>query len=59
MLRRNLDDGGNELAGYGEHAINGRLSLFALAVLNTGGPRREFASLIERGLTLGLRLALP
>jgi len=59
MLSRNLDDGGNELAGYGEHAINGRLSLFALAVLNTGGPRREFASLIERGLTLGLRLALP
>lgn len=59
MLSRNLDDGSHQWAGYGEHAVNGHLSLFALASLHTGGPRRESASLLERSLTLGLRLALP
>ena len=59
MLSRNLDDGSHQWAAYGEHAVNGHLSLFALASLNTGGPWREFASLLERSVTLGLRLALP
>ena len=59
MLSHNLDDGSHQWAGYGEHAVNGHLSLFVLASLNTGGPRREFAGLLERSLTLGLRLALP
>ncbi|MEW5789565.1 MAG: hypothetical protein AB1899_17100 [Pseudomonadota bacterium] len=59
MASHNLDDHSTELAGYGEHAVNGRLSLFALGVWNQGGPRGEFASLLERSLTLGLRLALP
>lgn len=59
MLSRNLDDDSTELAGYAEHALSGRLSLFVLGVVNSGGPRREFASLFQRSLTLGLRLALP
>ena len=59
MLSRNLDDASSQLAGYGEHALNGRLGLFALGVLDSGGARREFASLVSGSLTLGLRLALP
>jgi hypothetical protein len=59
MWSRNLDDAGNEWAGYYDHPLNRHLSLYALGVVNSGGPRREFAALIERSLSIGLRLALP
>ncbi len=59
MWSRNLDDAGNEWAGYYDHPLNRHLSLYALCVINNGGPRSEFAALIERSLTVGLRLALP
>ncbi len=59
MWSRNLDDAGNEWAGYYDHPLNRHLSLYALGVVNSGGPRREFAALIEHSLSVGLRLALP
>jgi hypothetical protein len=64
MWSRNLDDAsnewaGNEWAGYYDHPLNRHLSLYALGVINSGGPRSEFGALIERSLTVGLRLALP
>ncbi len=59
MWSRNLDDSSNEWAAYYDHPINRHLSLYALGVVNSGGPRREFAALIERQLQVGLRLALP
>jgi hypothetical protein len=59
MWSRNLDDTGNEWAGYYDHPLNRHLSFYALGVVNNGGPRSEFAALIERSLSLGLRLALP
>lgn len=59
MWSCNLDDTVNEWAGYYDHPLNRHLSLYALGVVNSGGPRREFAALIERSLSIGLRLALP
>jgi len=59
MWSRNLDDASNEWAGYYDHPLNRHLSFYTLGVINSGGPRREFAALIERSLSLGLRLALP
>lgn len=59
MWSRNLDDRSDEWAAYYDHPLNRHLSLYALGVVNRGGPRREFAALIERSLSLGLRLALP
>lgn len=59
MASHNLGDGGVQLAAYGEHALNDHWSLFALGVANPGGARREFSSLMQYSLALGLRLALP
>ncbi len=59
MWSRNLDDAGNELAGYAEHALSGHFTVFALGLVNMGGARREFSSLIESSLSVGVRLALP
>ncbi len=59
MWSHNLDDTGNEWAGYYDHPLNRHLSLYALGVINNGGPRSEFAALVERSLSIGLRLALP
>lgn len=59
MWSRNLDDASNEWGAYFDHPINRNLNFYALGVLNTGGARREFAALIERSLSIGLRLALP
>ena len=59
MWSRNHDDAGNEWAGYYDHPLNRHLSLYALGVINNGGPRSEFAALVERSLSIGLRLALP
>jgi hypothetical protein len=59
MWSRNLDDASNEWGAYFDHPINRHLNFYALGVINSGGPRREFAALIERSLSIGLRLALP
>jgi len=59
MWSRNLDDDSNAWAGYFDHPINRHLAFYALATLNSGGPRGEFAALIEHSLLFGLRLALP
>ncbi len=59
MWSRNLDDNSNAWAGYFDHPINRHLAFYALATLNSGGARREFAVLIEHSLLFGLRLALP
>ncbi len=59
MFTRNLDDDSSAIAGYFEQPLDNRLVLFVMGVVNVGGPRREWSSLIENSLTLGLRLALP
>lgn len=59
MWSRNLDDASNAWGAYFDHPINGHLNLYALGVINSGGAQGEFAALIERSLTVGLRLALP
>lgn len=59
MASRNFDDASRQWAAYLDRPINDHLSVTLLGVVNTGGPRQEFAALSERALTLGLRLALP
>lgn len=59
MWSRNLGDAGNEWTAWLEHPCTGHTSLYALALARSGGPRREFAALAERSLSVGLRLALP
>ncbi len=59
MWTHNLSDGGDELSGYGEYTLSGRMSAFALAVLPRGDVRQEFSALFSRMLTLGIRIALP
>lgn len=59
MATRNLTDDSQEFSGYGEHAVNARLSAFAIAVFTTGGAHRESARLFERLFTLGMRVSLP
>ncbi len=58
MATRNLS-GGNELAGYGEAVLSSKISAFLLAVLPQGNARQEFSSLLQRSVTLGLKIALP
>ena len=59
MYTRNLTDGGNELAGYGERVLAGQLSAYLLAVLPQGNARQEFSALFQRSVTVGLKFALP
>ncbi len=59
MYTRNLTDGGNEFAGYGETTLHPHLSIFALVVLPQGGARQEFSALFQRSVTAGLKVALP
>jgi hypothetical protein len=59
MWSRNLNDASNEWAGFYEHPLDRRLSLYALGALNDGDARREFGALIENRLLIGIRLALP
>jgi len=59
MAARNLDDSSNELAAYGEYPLNNRVVLYALGVLNTGGPRREMESVLSSALNFGFRVAVP
>jgi hypothetical protein len=59
MWSRNLDDASNEWAAYFDHPMNRHLNFYALGVINSGGAQGEFAALIERSLSIGLRLALP
>ena len=59
MYTRNITDGGNEFAGYGETVLSTRVSIYALAVLPVGNARQEFSALFTRSLTAGLKIALP
>jgi len=59
LWSHNLDDGSAEAALYLEHPLNGSLSVFLLAVRNTGGVREEFGRLTDHRLLAGLRLAFP
>jgi len=59
MYTRNITDGGNEFAGYGETVLSTRVSIYALAVLPVGSARQEFSALFTRSLTAGLKIALP
>jgi len=59
MYTRNLNDRSNELAAYGEVVLSNRITAFAMAVAPLGKAREEFSSLIDRRITLGLKIALP
>ncbi|MEN6585175.1 MAG: hypothetical protein ABFE02_03865 [Sulfuricella sp.] len=59
MFTRNLSDGGNEIAAYGETVLSSETSAFMLAVLPQGNARQEFSALLQRSVTLGLKIALP
>lgn len=59
MYTRNLGDGGNEIAAYGERILTRQLSAFALAMLPQGNARQEFSTLFRCSVTLGLKIALP
>lgn len=59
MATHSLADNGNELSGYGEIALTGHVTAFALAVLPAGNARQEFSSLSRRSVTAGLKIALP
>lgn len=59
MLTHSLSDGGSELAGYGEHNLDGRVTVFALGRLANGGRRGEVDALVGTSLTVGLKVALP
>lgn len=59
MYTRQSSDGGNELAGYGESVLSGKISAYALAVMPRGNARQEFSALLRRSVTLGLKIALP
>jgi len=59
MYTRNLTDGGNELAAYGETVLASRLSIYGLVILPVGTARQEFSALFTRSVTAGLKIALP
>lgn len=59
MYTRQLGDGGNEIAAYGETVLTSKLSAYVLAVLPRGDARQEFSTLLQRSVTLGLKIALP
>lgn len=59
MATHSFTDNGNELSGYGEVALTGHVTAFALAMLPMDGARREFSSLLRRSVTAGLKIALP
>ncbi len=58
MATHNATDGSSEVGGYGEAALNPRLSAFAMAVLNNGNANQELSALFTRSITLGLKVAL-
>ena len=59
MVTRNLTDRGNEIAGYGETVLTRTISAYLLAVAPQGNARQEFSALLQRSVTLGLKIALP
>ncbi|MDD2914196.1 MAG: hypothetical protein PHP70_02655 [Gallionella sp.] len=59
MATHSFTDSGNELSGYGELALTGYITAFALVVLPAGNARQEFSSLYRRSVTAGLKIALP
>lgn len=59
MYSQNLQDGSGQLSTYLERKGPYDLTLFALAAINHGGSRREYASVWQQSCTLGLKWALP
>lgn len=59
MATHSFTDNGNELSGYGEVALTGHVTAFALVVLPMGSSRQEFSGLFRRSVTAGLKIALP
>lgn len=59
MYTRNLNDRSNEFAFYGETVLSGSVTAFLTAMASTGESAAEFSSLIDRRVTLGLKIALP
>lgn len=59
MATHSFTDHGNELSGYGEVALTGHVTAFALAILPIGSARQEFSSLFRRSVTAGVKIALP
>ena len=59
MLTHGFTDNSNELSGYGEIALTGHVTAFALGALPAGNARQEFSSLYSRSLTAGVKVALP
>ncbi|MBI5919495.1 MAG: hypothetical protein HY849_09020 [Nitrosomonadales bacterium] len=59
MATHGYTDGSDELSGYTETALNGRVTGFVLGVLPLGGNRQEFSSLSRWSATAGLKVALP
>ncbi len=58
MYTRNLTDGGNEVAAYGETTLHPRLSIYGLAVLPLGGARQEAGALFTRSVTVGFKSSM-
>jgi len=58
MYTRNLTDGGNEFAAYGETTLHPRLSIFGLVVLPLGGARQEAGALFTRSVTIGFKSSM-
>jgi hypothetical protein len=58
MYTRNLTDGGNEFAAYGETTLHPRLSIYGLAVLPLGGARQEAGALFTRSVTVGFKSSM-
>ncbi len=59
MYTRNLTDYSNEFSAYGEAVLSSRVTAFLMAVAPLGNGRQELSSLINRRITLGLKIALP
>lgn len=59
MYTRNLTDHGQEISAYGETTLTTRISAYVMAVLPHGHGDQEAAALIDRRLTLGVKIALP
>ncbi len=59
MYTHNVTDGSDQVAAYGETALNTHLSAFAMLMWNVGNARQELPALLTRSATLGLKVVLP
>ena len=59
MMTHSMTDNSNEISGYGEENVYKQVSVFAIGVLHGTNAQKEFSSLFENSITLGLKIALP